>query len=56
LTDDPSRFHIERGEQRRRAMAFVVVGAPFDLTGPHGQQRLRAIQRLNLALFIDAEH
>jgi len=56
FTDDRSRFHVERGEQRRRAMAFVIVGAPFDLTGSHGQQRLGAIQRLNLALFIDTEH
>ena len=35
FADDRARFHIERGEQRRRAVAFVVVGAPLDLTGPH---------------------
>ena len=56
FADDRPRFHVERGEQRRRAVAFVVVGAPLDLTRPHGQQRLGAVQRLNLALFIDAKH
>ena len=56
FADDRSRFHVERGEQRRRAVAFLVMGAPLDLTRPHGQQRLRAVQRLNLALFIDAKH
>ena len=52
FADDRSRFHVERGKQRRRAVAFVVVGAPLDLAGPQGQQRLRAVQRLDLALFI----
>ena len=56
FADDRSRFHIERSEQRRRAVAFVVVGAPLDLTRPQWQQRLGAVQRLDLALFIDTEH
>jgi hypothetical protein len=56
FADDRSRFNVERCEQRRRAVAFVVVGAPLDLTRLHGQQRLRAVQGLNLALFIDAKH
>ena len=56
LADDRSRLHVERSEQRRGAVAFVVVGAPLDLAGAHRQQRLRAIQRLDLALFIDAKH
>jgi hypothetical protein len=56
FADDRSRFHIERGEQRRRAVAFVVVGAPLDLTRPQWPQRLGAVQRLDLALFIDTEH
>ena len=45
-----------RGEQRRRAVAFVVLGAPLDLTRPQWPQRLGAVQRLDLALFIDTEH
>ena len=50
LPIDRAGLHIERGEQRGGAVALVVVGAPLDLTGPHRQQRLRAIQRLNLRL------
>ncbi len=33
----------------------VVVGTPLDLSRAHGQQWLGPIQRLNLALFVDAE-
>ncbi len=56
FADDRSRFHNERGEHRRRAVAFVVVDAPLDPTRPQRQQRFGAVQRLDLALFIDAEH
>ena len=37
-------------------MPLVVVGAALGLAGPHRQQRLGAVQRLDLALFVDAEH
>ena len=37
-------------------MANVVVGYTFDIAEAHGQQRLGALQGLNLALFIDAQH
>jgi len=43
FADDRSCLHVERGEQRRGAVAFIVVGATLDLAGPHWQQRLRAI-------------
>jgi hypothetical protein len=56
FADDRPLLHVEHSKQRRGAVAFVVVGAPLDLTKPHGQQRLRAVQRLNLTLFIDAKH
>ena len=56
LRDDLAGLGIERGEQRRRPMPFVVVRAAFDLAGLHRQQRLRAIERLNLRFLIDAEH
>src|SRR5215831_16929792 len=36
-------------------MAFVIVRAPLGLSGPHRQQGLRAVQSLNLALFIHAK-
>jgi hypothetical protein len=37
-------------------MALVVMAAPGNLTRPHGQHRLAAIEGLDLALFVDAEH
>ena len=37
-------------------MAFVVVRAALQLPRPQRQQWLRAVQRLNLALLIHAEH
>ena len=48
--------NIEGGEERRRAMPLIVVSAPFSLTWPHRQERLCPIERLDLALFIDAQH
>jgi hypothetical protein len=38
------------------AGALVVMGAPLDLSGLHRQKRLRAVERLDLALFVDADH
>jgi hypothetical protein len=37
-------------------MSRIIVSAPLHLAGPHRQQRLRAIQGLNLGLLIHAEH
>ncbi len=37
-------------------MTGVVMAASSGLARPHGQHRLTAIQRLNLALLIDAKH
>src|SRR6476659_2252906 len=55
-----SRRRCHRGdearEQRRGAVALVIVRAPFDLPWTHRQQRLRAIESLYLALLIDADH
>ena len=36
-------------------MPDVVVGDSFDIAEPHGQDRLGAIQRLNLRLLIDGQ-
>src|SRR5690606_9229714 len=55
-TVDSARRHLERGEEAGGAVADVVVGAPFGTAGPHGQQGLRAVEGLDLALLIDAEH
>ena len=56
FADDLAHLHVECGEQRRRAMALVIVGAPLDLAGAHRQQRLGAVERLDLALLVDAQH
>ncbi|MDQ1404869.1 MAG: hypothetical protein QOG55_498, partial [Acidobacteriaceae bacterium] len=55
-TDHSAAGQIQSGEQRGGAMANVVVSYPFDVTQPHGQQGLSALQGLDLALFIDAQH
>src|SRR5206468_5665021 len=53
---DPAALDVQGGEERRRAVAYVIVRPPFDLAGAHRQQRLRAIERLDLRFFIAAEH
>ena len=47
--------NVESCEERRRAVANIVVAAPFDLAGSHGQQRLGPVQCLDLTLLIDAQ-
>ena len=37
-------------------MADVIMRPPLDLARPHGQQRLRPIERLDLTLFVHAQH
>lgn len=56
LPDDLAGSDIERRKQRRRAVAHVVVGSPRGKSWCERQDRLSAIERLNLALLIDAEH
>ena len=55
LTQHVSRLHFQRGKERRRPVPFVVVGPPFSLARAQGEQRRRAIQGLDLRLFVDAE-
>ena len=55
LADDPTGRHVERREQRCRAVAHVIVRAPFRLARAQRQNRRRAVQRLNLSLFIDRQ-
>ena len=47
--------YIESGEQRRCAMAFVVVGHRAGAALLHRQAGLSAIERLDLRLFVDRE-
>src|ERR1041385_1481306 len=48
--------YIHSRKQRSDSVAFVVVRLPRRHAGRERQNRLRAIQRLNLALLVYAEH
>src|SRR5882672_2917929 len=54
--DHGSFQHIERREQRRRPVAFVVVRLLLGQAGTQGKDRLRPVQRLNLTLLIHAQN
>ena len=56
VADDLAVEHVERGEQRRRAVALVVVGHRPAAARLHRQPRLGAVERLDLRLLVDAEH
>ena len=49
-TDDGAIEDVESGEERSRAMTFVVVGHRSGAAGLHRQTGLTAIERLDLAL------
>jgi len=53
--DDGAVENVESGEQRRGAMAFVVVGHGSGTTLLHRQTGLGAVKGLDLALLIDRE-
>jgi len=53
--EDLAGGDVERGEERGRAVADIVMGHAFDITQTHGQNGLGAVQRLNLALLVDAQ-
>src|SRR6516162_6948366 len=55
FADDEPRGDIECSEQRGRAMPHVAVCATLGYTRHHRQDRLLAIECLDLALLIDAE-
>lgn len=55
--DQPTLQIIHGREQRKRAVANIVMGSRAeDMADTQWQVWLRALQRLNLALFIAAEH
>ena len=56
MTDHRTSGNVERGEQRRCAIADVGMGAPFGDTRRHGQNGLLAIQCLDLRFLIHAKH
>ena len=47
---------FESGEQRRRAVALVVVGHGAAAAGFQRQPRSGAVERLDFALFVDRQH
>jgi hypothetical protein len=53
---DAAGGHVQSGEQRSRAMADIVVGAPLDTPGRQWPDRLGALQRLDLGLLVHAQH
>ena len=56
LADDDAALQIERSKQRRRAMALVVVRHRSGPALLQGQARLGAVERLDLALLVDAQY
>src|SRR3982074_3989887 len=55
LADDLAAGDVQCGEQRGGAVTCVVEGAPLGLARPHGQDRLRAIERLDLTFLVSAQ-
>jgi len=53
---DLAAGHFQRGEQAGGAVTGVIVGHAGRQSGPHRQCRLGAVERLNLGLFIHAQH
>ena len=56
LADDRAVENVERGKQRRRAVAFVIMGHGAGAALLHGQAGLGAVERLDLALLVDRQH
>ena len=54
--DHLARGHVQRGEEIERAMPQVVVGPSFGVSDVHRQDRLRALERLDLGFLVDREH
>ena len=56
FADDRAGGGVKSREQAERSVAGIIVSAPLDLTDAQRQKRLGAVERLNLALFVDAEN
>src|SRR5580693_1575384 len=55
FADDEPRGNIECGKQRGRPVPHIAVRATFGYARHHRQDWLLAIERLDLALLVDAE-
>src|SRR5947209_9286400 len=56
VADGDSARYIQGRKQRRHTMPLVIVRLSCRYAWSERQDRLGAIQRLDLALFIDAQH
>jgi len=56
LSDNRTVQDVECGKQGGGAVPIVIVGYPIDVSQPHRQHRLAALQRLNLAFLVHAQH
>ena len=56
IANDGAIEHVQCSEQGRRAIAFVVVRLPGRDSRPQRQERLSAVEGLDLAFLVDAEH
>jgi len=56
LSDDRPIQHVERGEQRRRAVPFVVVGHRAGAALLDRQAGLGAVKCLDLRPLVDRQH
>src|SRR5262249_60105574 len=56
FADDEATLHVEGRKQRGRAVPLVVVRHGRGPSLLERQARLRAVERLDLALLVDAEH
>ncbi len=56
LGDHLSCGHVQGGKQRGSAVPDVVMGDSLHVTQAHGQQRLGAVEGLDLRLFVNAKH
>ena len=54
--DDPARRRVHGREERRGAVAFVVVGHGLSPATLQRKTRLRAIEGLHLAFLVNTEH
>jgi hypothetical protein len=54
--DERAVEHVEGGKQCGGAVALVIVGHGAGPSLLHGQPRLRAVERLDLALLVDGQH
>lgn len=55
FSEHHSSCNVERGEQRGSAVPHIVVGNPFHIAQSHRQNRLRAVEGLNLTLLVNTQ-